>query len=156
MSDMHRENNVIVPLFVDFETLQRQEQEITTEFQAEIDAAQKVFDSTFAALRQDTETLRKFESADQALAKATADRLLAENRARPAFAKAGMGTIVAAAKFDAKNIALTAVRDALLKRNHRLYGVGEAAMRTQRFAMAVSRRYHGPASDVVSIESKRA
>lgn len=153
MSDMHREN--IVPLFVDFETLQRLEREITAEFQAEIDAAQKVFGLTFAALRQDTETLRKFDSADQTLAKATSARLLAENRARSAFAKAGMDTIVAAAKFDAKNIALTAVRDALLKRNARLFGVGESAKRRQRFAASVSRRYVGPASDVVTIEGKR-
>ena len=137
---MIKESNV-VPLFMkSFEELQHAEQQIIDDFNAELDAAQKVFDLTFTALRQDTKALRKFESADQTLAKATADRLLAENRGRPAFAKAGMGTIVAGAKLDAKNIALTAARDALLKRNRRLFGLDALSKRSARRIAALSSR----------------
>jgi hypothetical protein len=136
---MIQESN-IVPLFKTFEELQRDEQEIIADFNAEIDAAQKLLDLTFTALRQDTEALRKFDSADQALAKATADRLIADNRGRPALAKVDPDTIVALAKFDAKTVALTAVRDALLKRNHRIFGHDALSRRSARHTAAVAWR----------------
>jgi hypothetical protein len=112
-----------------FDELQRFEQQVMDDFNAELDQAQKVFDLTSAALRQDAEVLRKLDSADQTLAKAAADRLLADNRGSVAIAKA-----------DAINIGMTAVRDALLKRNQRLFSLNALSKRSARHLAAMANR----------------
>lgn len=121
------QESTIVPLFKTFAELQRDEQEIIADFNAELDTAQKILDLTFAALRNDT--LSKLDSADQALAKTTANRLLANNNGCPTRAK-----------FDAQTAALTAVRDALLKRNRRLFGHDALSKRSARHIAALAAR----------------
>lgn len=134
------ESNV-VPLFKTFEELQSDEAEIIADFNAELDEATKLLELTFAALQDDGDALAKLDSADLTLAKSTADRLLAERRRQnPKF---GFATVVALAKLGAKTAALTAVRDALLKRNRRLFGLDNLAKRSARHAAAMARSSAG-------------
>jgi hypothetical protein len=134
----------VVPLFKTFEQLQSDEAEILADYEAELDAAVKADDLARAGLGIDKDELSKLNTVDRELAKAAADRLLGEARGDVAIAKANLRTE-----------GLTAIRDALRKRNERLFGIGELAKRSRRFATAASRRYYGPAASVTSLEVKR-
>ena len=127
----------VLPIFASYDALKREQEEAEAEYVAENIRAFAKYDAVLAIVSDDESALAKFATGDVELAKAFV-RQHGEKAKSEATYEAGV-TLLAA-----------------LKRRHaRLYGVGELAKRSQRFAAAVLRRYHGPASEVTSIESKR-
>ena len=127
----------VLPLFQKFEDMQREEQEALQEYASANERLFAKYDAVMAIVADDEPALAKFADSDVELAKA----YVRHHGAR--------------AKSEATTEAGIALLAALKRRNARLYGVGEVAKRSERFAMAVARRYRGPASEVTSIESKR-
>lgn len=130
--------NVVV-LFKTFEDLKRDEDLILREYAEEWEKAYVIFDMTEAALTNDSAALAKFGGPELTLAKAEAARLKSKYHAPESQA---MVTLV------------KSLKAAVDKRNERLFGVGEVARRSRRFAMASERRYFGPAASVTTIGAK--
>jgi hypothetical protein len=131
----HREN--VLPLFQSFEEMQREEHAALQEY---ADTTERIFakyDTVLAIVADDEPVLAKFAESDVDVAKAYVQQ-------HGKSAKSG-------ATYEC-GVALVA---AIKRRNARLYGVGELAKRSRRFAASVSRRYAGPVSDVVAMEGKR-
>lgn len=127
---MIKEETNIVPLFKNsFEELQIDEQQIYADFNADMDAIEKLYHLTVATLHGDAEELSKFDGADQTLGKVAADRLVDKNRGR-----------VSSAKIEAGSIALATARDALLKRDRRLFGLDALSKRSARRIAALAAR----------------
>ncbi len=125
-----------MPIFVSFSELQREQQEAEQEYADENERIFKRLDAVQAVVANDGSTLAKIEDPEVALAKAHVKRH-------------GAG-----AELEATREAAVALIAAVKRRNDRMFGVSELSKRSQRFASAVSRRYHGPASAVVALEKK--
>ena len=135
------EDNVVV-LFKKFEDLQRDEAEITGEFMAEWERAYRKFDIVQAAINGDHVALAKFADPEVALAKSQVEGSI----------KTFGDTLVARVRSVAT--LASALKDAVSKRDGRLYGVTEVAKRSRRFAMAQDRRNYGPAAAVLPMERR--
>lgn len=129
--------NNIVPLFLDFATLQRQEHEIQQEFVNDWNAAYQRLDAVIAVIKSDQGELAKLATDDVDLAKTFVQQH--GDRAKSEVVRETGLALIAAAR----------------RRDERLYGVTELAKRSRRFAAAVDRRYRDPASAIISMEGKR-
>ena len=101
------------------------------------------FDVMQAAIGGDRTALAKFDNAAVMLAKAEVDAVV-RKYGRPDIA-------------DMRSVAMLAkaLEAAVKKRNDRLFGVGEVAKRSRRFAMASECKYFGPAASVTNIGIKQ-
>lgn len=127
----------VLPMFRSYADLEREQAEILERFTAEWEAAYRLWDAVVAVLKNDQGELSKFASGDVDLAKSFV--VQHGDDAKWKIECVTASTLLAAAK----------------RRNEGIFGIGEMAKRSQRFANAVSRRYHGPASDFISMERRR-
>jgi hypothetical protein len=125
-----QEMEKVVPLFQDYETVQREQYEICAEHLAAWNEAGELWKATCAAIDANNNELAKFAAPQVTLAKAEASRLLAKNRDIAVLAKM-------AATYELHE-RLQAVTQ---KRNDRLWGLNAVAKRSARFASAQPRRY---------------
>jgi len=166
----------IVPIFESFEALQKREQQIADDFVAEWAAAYAEWHGTLDAIKlmksdiasaeppplkkfawqTDDETLAALSESSRAQIKSIKDLVEAHSH------KMGVGTAllnkkiaIIRAEQNALEILLDAREAAIERRNEGLCGVGDAARRSHRFAMAASRKYYGPGATLLSIEAKR-
>jgi hypothetical protein len=126
----------VLPLFQNFEQMQHEEREALQEYATDNEKIFAKYDAVMAIVADDEPALAKFADSDVELAKS--------------YVRQHGARATSEATFEAGAALLAALK----RRNARLYGVGELAKRTQRFAMAVSRRYDGPTSAVVAMEKK--
>ena len=131
----------VVPLFKTFEELHRDEIAIFKHHHDEWTAAFRQWDLVCAALQNDEGELTKLAGAgaELSIAKAAAARF----KAHPA------PELAAAADLAKRLRALAEDRD------ERLFGLGDVAKRSLRFASAQQRRYHGPAASVSTIGAQQ-
>jgi hypothetical protein len=136
MSISDQEN--VVPLFKTFEELHRDEVAIYQEHYSEWHRAYARWDVTLAVLKNDNTALAKCAgNADFDIAKAEAQSLKKQH-----------GDL---AEFYANSALIKQLRALVDKRNERLFGLGEVARRSARFASVQRRPYYGPAAAVLSI-----
>ncbi len=132
-----KEGGNVVPLFISFETLQRQQNEAYQQLATEWNSTCERYDAVHAVIKNDDGELAKLAPGDADLAK----RFVAEQgeAAESQINRETISTLLAISKrYEAE-----------------IYGIGENAKRSRRFAASVSRQYRGPASDITSLESKR-
>lgn len=125
----------IVPIFVNWEQMMREQEEAEAEYAAAYHRLFAKCDAVIAVIAGDVSALAKVDDGEIDLAKA----FIRQHGAM--------------AQFEANYEACVALKAALNRRNERIFGVGEAAKRLQRFAAARPHR-GGTSSAVVSIERR--
>jgi hypothetical protein len=153
MSNANMEN--VVPLFMTFDDLQSTEQTIWAEFRAEWDGAYKRYDEVIASLpdRPASPVIKFRKPSDAGLSNAMAHAKTPAEK-REILAKALHEAKIATedltkqvdfnrAKHEALNTLIGSLKEAVSKRNEKLFGQTAVAKRSLRFATAHDRRQYG-------------
>lgn len=133
---MQNKKGEVVPLFIDADTLMRQQYENYNQFAADWNATCERFDAVQAVIKRDEGELAKASTGDVSFAK----RFVAEHGDK--------------AKSEIDSETICALHAIAKRYEEQVHGIGELAKRSRRFASAVARRYTGPTSEVTKIESK--
>jgi len=166
----------IVPLFKRFEELQQDQIEIQERFEAEWEAAYVARDAALAEIEIRKDAISKLASAPPAIPARPLSEALRKAAATPELAALIDATAELEANMAEANARLQAlkfnreIRDALLdadvqliaglnaaikKRDEAIFGVGENARRSARFARVHSRGYRGPAATITQIGARK-